>query len=75
MGFKDSLGLAIDEGLETGTYKYDGQGELKGHRFHLRVDSHGKGVLLIDASRLVFLNGTALDAFPKFTFGIFRASF
>ena len=50
-------------GLKPGTYKYDGKGDLKGHRFHLRVDSESKGVLLIDASRLVFLNGTALDYF------------
>ncbi len=58
---RDFFGLAIDEGLETGTHKYDGKGYLKGHRFHLRVDSKGKGVLLIDASKLLFLNGTALD--------------
>lgn len=41
--------------------KFDGAGEFAGHRFHVRVDNEGKGVLLIDASRLVFLNGTALD--------------
>lgn len=48
-------------GLSPGTYKYDGKGELAHHRFHLRVDSQMKGVLLIDASKLVFLNGTAID--------------
>jgi len=58
---KDFLGLAVDEGLQTGAHKYDGKGDLKGHRFHLRVDAQGKGVLLIDASKIVFLNGTALD--------------
>jgi radical SAM protein with 4Fe4S-binding SPASM domain len=58
---KDFLGLAPDESLEKGTYKYDGKGDYKGHRFHLRVDGNGKGVLIIDASKLVFLNGTALD--------------
>ena len=46
---------------KIGTYKYDGTGSLKGHRFHLRVDAQSKGVLIIDASKLVFLNGTALD--------------
>jgi radical SAM protein with 4Fe4S-binding SPASM domain len=47
--------------LKPGTYKYDGVDELKGHRFHLRVDKQNKGVLLVDASKLIFLNGTALD--------------
>jgi len=50
-----------NEALKPGTYRYDGQKELSGHRFHLRVDSKKKGVLLIDASKLVFLNGTAID--------------
>jgi radical SAM protein with 4Fe4S-binding SPASM domain len=48
-------------GLGPGTYRYDGKGELAHHRFHLRVDSQKKGVLLIDASKLVFMNGTAID--------------
>ena len=48
-------------GLKQGAYRYDGKGDLKGHRFHLRVDSESKGVLMIDASKLVFLNGSALD--------------
>ena len=41
--------------------KFDGQDELKGHRFHIRVDSQEKGVLIIDASKLIFLNGTAVE--------------
>ncbi len=41
--------------------KYQGFGKLEGHRFHLRIDSESKGVLLVDASRLIFLNGTAVD--------------
>ncbi|MBI0582435.1 MAG: hypothetical protein JET69_05405, partial [Methanomassiliicoccales archaeon] len=49
------------KGLRQGVYKYDGPGELKGHRFHLRIDSESKGALLIDASSIIFLNGTALD--------------
>jgi radical SAM protein with 4Fe4S-binding SPASM domain len=48
-------------GLAPGTYRFDGKGELAHHRFHLRVDSRKKGVLLIDASKLLFLNGTAID--------------
>jgi radical SAM protein with 4Fe4S-binding SPASM domain len=49
------------KGLEPGTYKYDGVGEFAHHRFHLRVDGERNGALLVDASKLLFLNGTALD--------------
>jgi radical SAM protein with 4Fe4S-binding SPASM domain len=49
------------KGLPPGVYKYDGKGELKMHRFHLRVDSASKGALLVDASSIIFLNGTAVD--------------
>ncbi|MGD9963668.1 MAG: hypothetical protein AB7S97_07220, partial [Thermoplasmata archaeon] len=48
-------------GLKPGTYKYDGAGALARHRFHVRVDSASKGVLMVDGSKIVFLNGTALD--------------
>lgn len=61
MTFLDRLDMFTDKGLEPGTYSYDGVDELKGHRFHLRVDSERKGVLMVDASRLMFLNGSALD--------------
>ncbi len=37
-----------------------GKGELEGHRFHLRKDQKG-GMLVIDASRLLFLNETGYD--------------
>ena len=53
--------LLFDRGLKKGLYTYDGKGEFKSHRFHLRVDSDQKGVLIIDAAKLIFLNGTALD--------------
>lgn len=49
------------KGLPQGVWKYDGRGPLAHHRFHLRVDSRQKGVLIIDAAHLVELNGTALD--------------
>ena len=61
MSFLDKLDMFTDGGLAPGTYKYDGKDELAGHRFHLRVDGQRKGVLMVDASRLLFLNGTALD--------------
>ena len=47
--------------LPPGTYRFDGKGDLAYHRFHLRVDSQRKGVLMVDASKLLFLNGTAID--------------
>ncbi|MHA1713733.1 MAG: radical SAM protein, partial [Candidatus Ranarchaeia archaeon] len=37
-----------------------GKGDLEGHRFHIRHEVDG-GTLVIDASRLLFLNETALD--------------
>lgn len=49
------------KGLRAGVFKYDGKGDLTGHRFHLRIDSESKGALLVDASSIIFLNGTALD--------------
>ncbi len=58
---KAAFGLRTEKELRAGTYKFDGKGELARHRFHLRVDSRRKGVLMIDASKLLFLNGTALD--------------
>ncbi|MFW9830852.1 MAG: radical SAM protein [Candidatus Thorarchaeota archaeon] len=37
-----------------------GKGELEGHRFHLRKDPRG-GTIVVDASRLLFLNETGYD--------------
>lgn len=37
-----------------------GKGALEGHRFHLRKEAKG-GVLVIDSSRLLFLNETGYD--------------
>ena len=42
-------------------HKYQGEGDFKGHRFHLRIDESGSGVLVMDASRMLYLNGTALS--------------
>jgi len=49
------------KGLQPGVHKFDGLGEFKGHRFHLRIDSESKGALLVDASDIIFVNGTGLD--------------
>jgi radical SAM protein with 4Fe4S-binding SPASM domain len=48
-------------GLKPGTHRFDGVGDWAHHRFHLRVDSSMNGVLLIDAAKIVFMNGTAID--------------
>jgi radical SAM protein with 4Fe4S-binding SPASM domain len=61
MTFKESWRELYGKGLEPGVYRYDGRGGLKAHRFHLRIDSSSKGALLVDASSIIFLNGTALD--------------
>jgi len=61
MGIRRILGGSREAPLDPGTHKYDGSGDLSGHRFHLRKDSEGKGVLMVDASKLLVLNGTALD--------------
>jgi hypothetical protein len=37
-----------------------GKGELVGHRFHLRKDPSG-GTIVVDASRLLFLNESGYD--------------
>ena len=47
--------------IVPGIHKLDGEGEFKGHRFHLRVDDKGEGVLIIDASKMIYLNGTAME--------------
>lgn len=46
--------------LDKKVYHFEGEGELKGKRFHLRVDGEDKGVLIIDASRMLILNGTGV---------------
>jgi radical SAM protein with 4Fe4S-binding SPASM domain len=61
MSFLDMFRPNMGRPLAPGTHTFDGTGQLKGHRFHLRIDPHRKGVLMVDASRLLFLNGTAID--------------
>jgi radical SAM protein with 4Fe4S-binding SPASM domain len=61
MSFVDRWRELYGKGLRPGVYKYDGKGDLRKHRFHLRVDSERKGALLVDASSIIFLNGSAVD--------------
>ncbi len=61
MAIRDRWAELTGKGLGQGVFRYDGKGTLAHHRFHLRVDSKQKGILIIDASHLIELNGTALD--------------
>lgn len=45
--------------VPAGLYHYRATGEWQGLRLHLRVEEDGDGVLIIDASRVLFLNRTA----------------
>jgi radical SAM protein with 4Fe4S-binding SPASM domain len=44
---------------ETGLYHYQRQNGREKARIHLRIDPDGNGILLINASRILHLNGTA----------------
>ena len=45
---------------EAGIYKYDIADESQRSRLHLRVDEGGSGLLLINASKIIYLNQTAM---------------
>ncbi|MEI6796572.1 MAG: radical SAM protein [Methanomassiliicoccales archaeon] len=61
MSFSSWWNELAGKGLPPGVYKFDGKDALEHHRFHLRIDSAQKGALLIDASSIIFLNGSAVD--------------
>ena len=46
--------------LERNVYHLQGKGELEGKRFHLRVDNEKRGILIMDASKMLILNGTGI---------------
>lgn len=47
--------------VRKGLYHYRATDEWKGLRLHLRVEEDGSGVLVINASRVIFLNRTATE--------------
>lgn len=47
--------------VKKGVYHYVGTGDLDGRRIHLRVDDPEKGILIMDASRMLILNRTGLE--------------
>ena len=42
-------------------YHYRAEGEFKGLRLHLRVEKDGSSILIVNASRVLFLNNTATE--------------
>jgi MoaA/NifB/PqqE/SkfB family radical SAM enzyme len=47
--------------LKQGVFHYRSGGMLEGHRVHLRVESNGSGLLIIDADKIIYLNQTAAE--------------
>lgn len=47
--------------VKPGVYHFLGKGRLEGRKIHLRVDSPDKGVLILDASKMLILNRTGIE--------------
>lgn len=47
--------------VNKGLYHYKATGEWEGLRLHLKVEENGSGVLVINASRVLFLNKSAVE--------------
>jgi radical SAM protein with 4Fe4S-binding SPASM domain len=47
--------------VKKGLYHYKATGEWEGLRLHLKVEENGSGVLVINASRVLFLNKSAVE--------------
>lgn len=47
--------------LKQGVFHYRSGGMLEGHRVHLRIETNGSGLLIIDADKIVYLNQTAAE--------------
>uniref|UniRef100_A0A7C3J4T2 Radical SAM protein n=1 Tax=Candidatus Methanomethylicus mesodigestus TaxID=1867258 RepID=A0A7C3J4T2_9CREN len=56
--------------LKKGLYHFRGAGALEGMRMHLRVEDDGSGVLVVNASRVLFLNQTATMHVYLFMHGV-----
>ena len=55
--------------IRSGLYYHKGVGEFQGLRLHLRVENDGSGILIINASRMLFLNRTATEHIHLFLHG------
>ncbi len=47
--------------LEKTVYHYRSGGTLEDHRVHLRIESNGSGILIIDADKILYMNQTAAE--------------
>jgi radical SAM protein with 4Fe4S-binding SPASM domain len=47
--------------VKPGIYHFQGKGKLKGRRIHLRVDTPEKGILILDAAKMMILNRTGIE--------------
>jgi hypothetical protein len=47
--------------IKSGLFHHKAEGEFHGLRLHLRVEEDGSGVLIINASRMLFLNRSATE--------------
>ena len=47
--------------VKPGVYQFIGKEKLEGKRIHLRVDSPEKGILILDASKMLILNKTGIE--------------
>jgi MoaA/NifB/PqqE/SkfB family radical SAM enzyme len=47
--------------LKQGVFHYRSGGMLEGHRVHLRIESNGSGLLIIDADKILYCNQTAAE--------------
>lgn len=59
MGLKD-LFKKRKTSIPPGLYEYIGSGDLEGFKLHLRVDLDGSGILMVNASRIIHCNETAV---------------
>jgi MoaA/NifB/PqqE/SkfB family radical SAM enzyme len=55
--------------LKKGVHHYRSGGTLEGHRVHLRIESNGSGLLIIDADKILYLNQTAAEIIKGFLDG------
>lgn len=55
--------------IKEGVYHYRNGGNLDGHRIHLRIESNGSGLLIIDADKILYLNQTAAEMIKGFLDG------
>ncbi len=56
--------------LKQGVFHYRSGGMLEGHRVHLRIESNGAGLLIIDADKILYLNQTAAEILKELLDGM-----